>query len=217
MKKPALALLLALTFASTARAELVTNGSFELPDINATITDGQNPILYRYERISAALLSGWTVQGATVALLDSVPGKWVADAGNQYINVESGFGAAVSQSLATTAGQQYRLSFAYAADSFTGLTSVDDALRVFWNGTQIDLVDESDATRADLNWTTHIYLLTATNSSTVLRFEDVPGVSFIGAYLDNVSVTSAVPLPAGLCLLGSSLAALAGLRLRRRS
>ena len=216
MNKSACAILLALTFASAANAELVANSSFELPDINASLTDGQNPIIYRYERINANLLSGWNVEGTSIGLLDSVPGKWEADAGNQYINLESGFGAAISQSLATSPGQQYRLSFAYAADPFASGGSSDDALHVFWDGVLVDSVDESDTTLSDLSWTTHTYFLTATQSTTALRFADQAGVSFVGAYLDNVSVVSAVPVPAGVWLFGPALAAIGALRRRRR-
>lgn len=216
MKKSACATLLALTFATAANAELVANGSFELPEINASLTDGQNPVIYRYERINSTLLSGWTVEGTTIGLLDSVPGKWEADAGNQYINLESGFGAAISQSLSTSPGQQYRLSFAYAADPFASSGGSDDALHVFWDGMLVDSVDESDTTLSDLNWTTHTYFLTATQSTTVLRFADQAGVFFVGAYLDDVSVVSAVPVPSGLWLFGSGFAAIGALRGRRR-
>jgi hypothetical protein len=216
MKNSTCAGLLAFAFATTANAELVTNGSFELPAINATLTDGQNPVLYRYERINAALLSGWTVEGTTIAVIDTVPGKWEADAGDQYVNLESSFGAAISQSLATSPGQQYQLSFAYAADPFADSGSNDGTLRVFWDGVLVDSVSGTDTTLSDLSWTTYTYLLTATQSTTALRFADVTGVSFVGAYLDDVSVVSAVPVPASLWLLGSAIVAIGAASGRRR-
>lgn len=180
-------------------------------------TDGFNPVLYRYERLGPDAITGWT-HGDGAPVVDTVAGRWEAQDGSQYTEVESGYAGEFSQTLSTVAGQQYVFSFYVAANPTFG-AGADDTLRVLWDGGEIDLIDLIDTTVGDLAWNLRTYLVTATGSSTVIGFQDaVAGAVFSGAYIDNVSVVaaSAVPVPGSLALLGLGAPAL-GLGRRRRA
>ncbi len=204
--------------AGSASANLITNGSFEIPGIVATRTDGLVPASYRYERLAANAFTGW-IHNAGAPVLDTVAGKWVAQDGTQYTEVESGFAGELAQVVPTVAGQQYLLTFYMAADPAAG-TSNDDALRVVWDESIVDTVDLNDLTPEDLSWNLRSYLVTATSSSTVVRFQDaIVGAPFIGAYLDNVSLVAVkIPEPGTLqsFMLGALLLSIARRQVVRR-
>jgi len=111
----------------------------------------------------------------------------------------------LEQVLPTTPGQGYVLDF------FLAHAETDEAndFSVYWNGTQVlSLVNE-----ADFGYTEYTFNVTATSSFTTLEFVGREVPSWYD--LDNVSVTSAVPEPTSLLLLGSGLAGI-GLAAWRR-
>ena len=110
----------------------------------------------------------------------------------------------LSQSLATTAGQKYQLSFVLAGD---GATPNDFSVSL--GGTNLASLSNIGDTLP--SGTSYAYTYTATAASTELQFidDDAPGY----LYLTNVSA-SPVPEPASLALIGIP-AAIA--LLRRRS
>lgn len=197
-----------LSCAAICSAQVI-NGSFESPNVVATLDDGTG--LYLYTR-NSTVATGWTMSGSQWIWIGSRAPFWVAADGNQYTEVESGFSGAISQSLATVAGQQYTLSFSYAANPFVAAGNADDSMRVSFGGSFVDLIDGTDTTQNDLNWMTKSYVVTATSSSSILQFEDgFVGQPFHGGFLDNVSVVP-VPEPGTFAVLGLGAAAL----LRRR-
>jgi hypothetical protein len=203
-----LSVVLATFAALPARAvSIVANGGFEDPDWTAPLTDG-SPYYY-YTR--SVVPTGWTLAGSGLGALDSRPGGWMAAEGGQYINLESCCASAIFQTLATTPGQMYRIRFAYAAEPGMAATD-DDALAVSWGGVDLGILDSYDPGVTDMNWTYYQFDVLATAALTELRFRDAfAGISYVGPFLDDVSVEAispAIPEPATLALVGSCLFAL---------
>ena len=199
-----IAALATLATAGTANAatELVVNGSFE-----------NNVISSSFATLSS--VTGWTSsangnsafeiqKGATQGGL--VGFNPVAAAGKQYLELNAARQTSVSQSIATTAGGTYSLSFAYSGrpDTPGGASSL---MNVYWGSTLLTPTALIGTTSGV--WQTYSQNVSALGSSTLLRFESIGPVSAptYGSYLDNVSVMTAVPEPESyaMMLLGLGL------------
>lgn len=202
-------------YAPSAHAlNLVQNGSFEFPSINATLTDGLNPAPYRYERVGS--IDGWTINGSNLPILDTVPGYHESADGDQYVILESNAALSISQIIPTILGERYKLSFFYAPNTSIP-DSPDDSLEILWEGNTLAVVDATTpAVGARANyWQQYSFFVTATSSLSSLEFRDgFAGGWYVGPLLDNVSLTresvaTAVPTPALLPgLIGLGVAAL---------
>jgi hypothetical protein len=164
-KFPAALLLLAATLPVSASTNLVNNPGFE-----------------------TGSLSGWTVGGPSYGVgvdqnsSDVQSGSYGAYFGSDPTN--PGLDSTLSQTLATTSGTQYTLSFwmsEYQADGLTGFFNVD------LGGTQ--LLNLKDVAQQDFTHYSFNYIATSSNSVLLFDTNNVPG--WYG--LDNISVTSAVP------------------------
>ena len=208
MKMPAtllkIAALATLATAGTANAatELVVNGSFE-----------NNVISSSWAALSS--VTGWTSSASGNSAFEIQKGATqggqggfnpVAAAGTQYLELNAASLTSVSQSIATTAGGTYALSFAYSGrpDTPGGASSL---MNVYWGSTLLTptaLIGNTSGV-----WQTYSQNVSALGSSTLLRFESIGPVSApsYGSYLDNVSVTTAVPEPESyaMMLLGLGL------------
>jgi VCBS repeat-containing protein len=172
---------------------LVTNGSFESPNYVGTRTDGTSYVLYSIVN-SALGLPGWNQTGGSLVIADSVTGGWMASDGNQFIEIDTGFNGAEFQKIATTPGQQYRLTFDYAPDAAQPVPTTDDKMNVFINGTLVQTYDRSDTTVTTIDWSTESITFTATGTSTEIRFADaVVGQPYTGPNLDNVKLFALAP------------------------
>lgn len=185
-----------IAWAPLSMANLVVNGDFE-------------GLAFTGYTVSSQGLPGWTVVGnnATdqVFVFPPTPGF-----GPQTDALDlSGFtdlsGQGVEQSVATLAGETYRLTFDYWAGRLFG-PSLPGSIDVFVNGTQI--VDELSS-GDDLLPRTYTYDFVA-SGPTLLRF--LTGDVLTANDIDNVSVLR-IPEPSTLGLLG--LGVLALLRKRR--
>lgn len=172
-------------FAGTA--QLLTNGGFESPAIAAN------------SFIQQPTIPGWSGSEGVEIQSNEVLGPGNATPfGHQYaeLNVESL--STLSQSVDTTTGQHYNLSFDFAARPGTGSNSV----RVGFTGNDSQVFTLPASTTVSF----HHYSLSliGDGSHSVLSFAPLtPNILGAGDLLDNVSLTAAaspptsVPLPAG--------------------
>lgn len=201
----ALATLLSAGAASAATPELVVNGSFE-----------NNSISSSWAAVSS--VTGWTSSASGSSAFEIQKGSTQggssgfmpsAAAGVQYLELNTDRLTSISQTIATTAGSSYLLSFAYSGRPDTA-GNASSLMNVYWGSTLLTpspLVGTTTPT-----WQTFSQTVSSLTGSTVLRFESVGPVSSTsyGSYLDNVSVsaiTSAVPEPQtyAMMLLGLGL------------
>lgn len=182
MKKFAIAAILAASaFSAQAATELVVNGNFE-----------------------TGTFAGWTKSG-NPSLSDVIANSVTSNHSYVWRSGATGSAAFISQSLATSAGSTYTLSF----DVFNSATS-NSSFEADFNG-----VNVYGFTNEVHNWS-HVTLsgLLATGAATELKFGARNDPSFLR--LDNVSVTvSAVPEPETYAMLMAGLG-LVGFAARRR-
>jgi hypothetical protein len=236
------ALALALGLSSVARANLVSNGSFE------SVTDlSNNPISTGGQVTTNVLLTDWTVPSggytfvfpAGSADTTGVPGQYGTlslwgpnngsanglpasspDGGN-FVGQDGAYQDQPIQQTVSglTVGQQYSVSFYWAAaqqEGYTGATTEQ------W---QVSLGSETETTAATLSipsmgfsgWQQTTLTFTADSTSDVLSFLAFGTPSGVPpfALLDGVDM-EAVPEPSTVLLLGAGLAGLGLLQLRRR-
>lgn len=207
-----------------ASANLVTNGSFEVPDIVAS----GNYTLYT---TGSTAMGGWTVVGQAGASVQLTPDTFMslpADQGRQWLDLTgiTGYDKGVrSDAFATTLGETYRISFAvgnYIAAGFgvstLGLSINSGAEQLFTNPS----LDAGNAKRP-MDWATFSVDWVADASSASLSFLGrangaQSNANVIG--LDNVVVervgAAAVPEPGTWALMAAGLGALTLSARRRR-
>ncbi len=199
-----LLLAIACSLASGHSQNLVQNGSFE--ELGATMPFPPLSNIHRY-------LTAWTIDGFGLyfggidIILDSdAEGhKWVAADGHTSLSLNWGDRGAVSQSVATTAGMAYNLTFSMAAEVYGG-----PALRtmnVLWNGSVVGTPTFAYAgqTWDNMGWTEFSYTVVGTGND-VLRFESTTGGAY-GPALDKVALI--VPEPGLASVIGVGLLVLA--------
>ena len=158
---------------------LVENGSFEQPS-------DEGNLYIEYDGGSTDI-PGWTVTGGSVDLTSS--GYWQADDGTQSLDLAGSAPGGVTQSVATTAGDTYVLSW-----SLAGNTNCGDSVKtmdVEWNGTVVDApaFDTAGQSNSSMGYVHDRVTVTATGSSSSIGFSDATaGDSLCGPVLDNVSL-----------------------------
>ena len=86
-----------------AESDLVTNGSFESPDVPTG----------SYQIFSN--IPGWvTTVGNGIEIQDHVAGDPSEDSGNQFVELDSSGNSGMKQTLGTETGKKYLLSFIYS-------------------------------------------------------------------------------------------------------
>jgi Protein of unknown function (DUF642) len=198
--------------APMARANLLTNGDFET-GVTPPQTNGNQQTI----PAGSTNITGWTATGGPGS--DGI--AWLAN-GNQFgVSSESGvdfldltglrdtapyFG--VSQSIPTTIGQTYTLSFFIGVDNSNGLFTGPVGVSASAGATSQTFSNINPTGTGNI-WTPESLNFTATGTSTAITLTGTQGNQYIG--LDNVSVV-ATPEPASLALLTLT----APLLLRRR-
>jgi uncharacterized protein DUF642/PEP-CTERM motif-containing protein len=208
--------LLAACGCACLHANAITNGSFESPLVAAggfsDFASGSTGI------------AGWTVVGATggVSIISGTNTQacctFPAEDGAQFLDL-TGDGtnavAGVEQTISTTLGTNYTLTFWVGnidnPGNGVGITSTVNVNLGGLNGTLLDSATNRSTNSTTLTWQMFTTSFTAAGPTTTLDFlnEDPSNDNLNG--LDNVSVnvTSAVPEPSSVALLGSALGVLA--------
>ncbi|HJV62289.1 MAG TPA: PEP-CTERM sorting domain-containing protein [Albitalea sp.] len=197
MRKLVLAALLATPL--WASANLVQNGSFE-DNLQAAGTWN----IY-------ANLAGWTGGQHGIELRDHVAGD--AYDGHNYVELDTTANSAMSQSVATTLGAHYALSFAYSPR--TGVPASSNGIEALWNGVSLGVFTGNGAPGGNV-WALHTLDVVGTAGSSLLSFRAVGSSDSLGGSLDAVSLTAAVPEPQTYALLLGGLAAMLFVVRRRR-
>lgn len=194
-------------------ANLVTNGSFEDPDV--THVKGWD--IY-------VSIPGWDLYYGPAIEIQRGTFGWTAADGLQWVELDSDLdgpngsllpaeaaSSGIYQDIATIADAVYELRFAFSPRPDTA----DNKIEVRWGGQIIDTLVADGTGLLDTQWGYHAYTLTARSDTTRLAFGDLSLSDTFGTFLDDVSVELiAIPEPATIALLG--LAALPmGLRRRR--
>jgi len=193
----------------TARADLITNGSFETPIVASgleyqDINPGSEPPGFAWTVVSGNV--DVVIRGSNFAL-NAVDGL-------QFLDLDGFTAGAIVQSFATTPGDAYFLSFAYANNPTGGTIPAYATVRAFDSITNAELIaplliTHGDATIANPDWKqSETIRFVAQGANTTLSFtsDDSRG-SDGGIFLDAVSVdVAAIPEPGSLALVLIGLA-----------
>ncbi|HXG74192.1 MAG TPA: DUF642 domain-containing protein [Candidatus Nitrosotenuis sp.] len=161
-----------------ANPNLVTNGSFEDPDIPS---------------VSFTVLPsipGWTTTfGPGIEIQDNPA---LAFDGTQYVELDSHpspGNSAMAQTLITTPGTIYELSFAYSPRP--GVSAESNGIEVYWDGSLIDTLAQDGTGLISTAWDVKTHTVVASSSSAVLEFKATGTPETLGGFIDGVSVVVA--------------------------
>ena len=181
---------------SPARANLVTNGSFEVPFLTSV------------SRLNS--IPGWT---ATNQFEVAVSSTW-AQSGKQFVEMDVNVNTSMSQTISVLPGLPSTLTF-YSSPR-PGQPASTNGLDVKLDGNTIFSFTQNGSGLTSPNWTlyTYTYTYTTSTSSANLVFTGTGTSDGFGTYLDTVSFTQQVPGP--LPLMGAGVAFGLSRKLRRR-
>ncbi len=157
-----------------------------------------------------AIGDGWFVGSGLIGILYNGEGYGTAHTGNQFGDLDAGFAVNnLYQSLTTTPGGTYTISFWFSDDVGGNALTVNFGSTTLFSGTTTAL--------GSGNYELLTYTAIATGPTTDLSFTSqyLFNGGGVGAVIDDVSVVSATPEPSSLVFLGSGVLGLAGV-LRRR-
>jgi choice-of-anchor C domain-containing protein len=161
---------------------LVTNGGFEAPDGVAN-----------YQLFGTGMsMDGWTIEQGTVEIVAST--YWQSAEGRQSLDL-NGVGdmiGTISQDIATTPGQRYRIRFALAGNPEGGPNI--KSLKLSWVGKELEQLqfDITAHSTTNMGWEYHEYVVYASSTTSRLRFHSTSS-GFCGPALDDISLTPLDP------------------------
>jgi large repetitive protein len=190
------------TSASPPTANLIVNGSFEEPSI------WQSTDFLEYNA-GSTVIPDWTIGGNSIDLTGS--SYWEAEDGDQSVDLSGSAAGSVTQTVATTPGAYYTLSWYMAGNTNCGQPV--KTMDVSWNGAVVDspTFDISGDSGSSMGFAQDQIVVAATGASSTVEFADsTPDGSQCGAVLDNVSLTAAQIATPSFLVDSPSLAALQG-------
>jgi choice-of-anchor C domain-containing protein len=161
----------------------VTNGSFESGTFSGAPFDTLNA--------GSTDLEGWTIDSGSV---DWIGSYWQAADGARSIDLDGNAAGAISQTLATTIGNTYDVTFALSGNPFGGAAAKTLTVGASGAASQSFTFDIGIAgnSSGDMKWATQVYSFVATSATTVLTFTSTTPGAF-GPALDDISVAETAP------------------------
>ena len=160
-----------------------TNGSFE----SGTYVDGGSG----FEQLNAGdtSITGWTVDAGSV---DWIGTYWPAEDGAMSIDLSGADAGTISQTLATTIGNTYTVSFFLSGNPAGPPTVKTLDVTATGAASASYTFDVTGNDLTNMNWTPETFTFLATSASTTLSFVSTTAGAF-GPALDNVAITETVP------------------------
>ncbi len=189
---------------AVAGINLVTNGSFEISDLDPGTA---------WIPMSAGntAITGWTTFGGGIDYMGSIVAASDGVRSIDLNNVTPGGG--VEQTFATVAGWIYTVEFDLSANMYGGPTPKVMEVSAAGQSEQFEFdYVAAGATAQDPAWERISWSFIGNGSSATLRFTGV-STGVYGAEIDHVVVTGVAPTPGTAALLG--LGGLVALRRRR--
>lgn len=199
----------AMALHTDASASLVRNGSFEDVSPAAGIQSQPAGTWSIYGSID-----GWTTtSGPGIEVRNNVAGA--ASSGNQFVELDSTANTSMAQTILTSLGAFYNLTFDYSPRMSVAAGS--NGIDVLWNGTVLNAlpISASGLGLPGHAWTSFSFDVVGTGND-VLSFRAVGTSDSYGGSLDNVQLVAdldnalLVPEPSQLATFLAALAALAG-------
>lgn len=168
---------------TTASANLVLNGSFEDVSPAPGVQTQANGTWSIYNA-----LAGWaTTAGPGIEVRNNIAGT--ASNGVNYVELDSTGNTTMAQTLTTSAGSYYALTFDYSGRA--GVAAASNGIEVLWNNVVVNLnpITASGIGQSNHVWTGFTFGVYGTGSD-VLSFRSVGTQDSLGGSLDNVRVVS---------------------------
>ena len=198
---------------SANAANLIVNGGFN--NGGSVAAPGGT---FAEQGVGSNAITGWSILSGNV---DWIKGYWQSADGDGFsVDLNGSAPGAIGQTISTTAGQSYTLTFS--------LSGNPDA---FQNQPRIAVIGEDGATlgnasyslsgansRSNMLWSSYQMYFTANSATTQISFTsgNAGNNCCYGAAIDNVAVTAGVPEPATWALMLVGFGGLgAALRSRR--
>jgi hypothetical protein len=202
-----------------AGANLLANGSFETPTVPVGSFTDFAP--------GSGALTDWTVFTGGVSIVNGSFGQngvsFPAQDGVQWLDL-TGNGSnsteGVSQTVATTAGHQYRLSFYVGNTTGGGIFGSTSTVAVLLNGSVALTATNTATSPTTQNWFQFTHTFTASGATTTLGFRNGDPATDNNNGLDNVVLidvgVAAIPEPETYAMLLAGLGLLVFMARRRK-
>jgi choice-of-anchor C domain-containing protein len=197
-------LLITTLLTSSAVAAIVQNGSFE---------SGTVPPVIGFKTLGAGSddLAGWYIGYRSI---DWIGNYWQPFDGARSLDLNGNARGWIAQTLSTSPGTAYRVTFALAGNPDGGDPVKDLVVTALGIGSRSYSFDTTGKSRSAMGWMVEEFNFTATGNSTILIFASAERGPY-GPALDKIEAAP-VPVPPTLYLLATGLIGLVGFRHRMR-